>query len=335
MNVSPPPLTDPEIETLVGRYVFEMARYEEAARLVEDRLRRALRASATRALLSSRAKHPDDLRKKLGKKRGDPPYAFSNLAENLNAAVTDLAGCRVMSYRPSDVDRIEQIVKDALPTASGEKAVERHAKARGYRATHVLVRLGDDEERMSLRGAVCEVQIVSLAAHVFNELEHDIGYKDYDGPPTEAEKRALEDLLHAARLLDSASERLLGERASSVSELKDAEALRFALERAAGRPLQGDFVGLFKLLNAVVERLTVAALEANAPVDKLLERGQGVAAGLKLSGRDDATSLALALFDGYRDEFAQLMREQTGRATLLKKAILKAADRDEQERDAR
>ncbi|HRI66867.1 MAG TPA: hypothetical protein PK156_21620, partial [Polyangium sp.] len=55
-------LTEPQIERLVLQYTREMARYEKAAEIVANRLRRELRAEARlRHLISFRAKHPDDL----------------------------------------------------------------------------------------------------------------------------------------------------------------------------------------------------------------------------------------------------------------------------------
>jgi len=323
----PTPLTDPEIDILVGRYVEAMARYEETARLVEDRLRRALRANAVRALLGSRAKHPDDLREKLARKRGDARYRFSNLDARMNEVVTDLAGCRVMVYRYSDVENVERIVRDALDVSTLPGAFERHHKESGYRATHVLVRVGDDIDRVSLRGAICEVQVTSLAAHVFNELEHDIAYKDHDCPPTEAEREGVAEVRHVTWLVDRSVERLLVERAKAVRAqtvpLKDPEELQFALEQSAGRRLHGEFVRLFRLLGAVIQPFTPAAL---GPVPELLERGQLRARELDVQGADDVVHLTLALFDDYADEFEQLVREQRGPATLLKKAVLRAAE---------
>jgi ppGpp synthetase/RelA/SpoT-type nucleotidyltranferase len=154
MNAVPTPLTDPEIDILVGRYVDAMARYEETARLVEDRLRRALRANVVRALLGSRAKHPEDLRDKLARKRSDERYRFSILDARMNEVVTDLAGCRVMVYRFSDVENVERIVREALEVSSLPGSFERHRKESGYRASHFLVRIGDEVDRLSLRGAI-------------------------------------------------------------------------------------------------------------------------------------------------------------------------------------
>jgi ppGpp synthetase/RelA/SpoT-type nucleotidyltranferase len=319
-------LTDPEIDILVSQYAREMARYEEAARLVEDRVRRALRANVIRSLLSSRAKHPDDLRGKLEKKRSDSRYRLAALREDMNRVVTDLAGCRVMVYQLPDIDKVERVIRETFKLAVLENAFERHRKESGYLATHILVQIQDDEERLSLRGAVCEVQVTSIAAHVFNELEHDIGYKDHDCPPTEAEQGSLEEVRRMTWMLDRSVGRLLADRERAVDEqtrpLRSAEELQFTLEQGAGRPLHGEFVRLFRLLGAVIQPLTARAL---GPVSELLDRGKQRAVDLQFAGDDDVVNISLALFDDYADEFERFVAVQRGPITELKKAIQRAA----------
>jgi hypothetical protein len=245
----------------------------------------------------------------------------------MDTVVTDLAGCRVMLYRLSDVESVERVVRESLEIAPLRDAFEQHDKGSGYRASHFIVRIGDEEERLSLRGALCEVQITSLAAHIFNELEHDIGYKDHDCPPTETEQENLVEVRRVTWLLDRSVERLLVERAEAVRmqtvPLKDAEELRFALEQRAGRRLHGEFVRLFRLLGAVIEPLTPAAVGS---VPDLLERGGRLAADLGVADADDVVRIALGMFEDYADEFEQIVREQRGPATLLKKAVLTAAE---------
>lgn len=327
---APKPLTGPEIDLLVERYKREMTRYEEVSLQVEQRLRRAFRAGTVRALLSSRAKHPDDLQKKLElrTRRADPRYTYVQLADGFNRIVTDLAGCRVLVYRPTDIQHAARIVLETFPNQPAvEGRTEKHDRESGYRADHILVELGDDEERGSLRGAICEVQIASLGAHLFNELEHDIVYKDHDVPPTEAERVALANLLHAARLSDAMAEQVVEQRAVAVRKqsvpLRNAEELKLVLETSVGRPMHGEFMRLFRLLNTVVNPLTAAFVESQEP-GRLLAAGAARAAELHLTAVDDVVSLALALFDDFGTEFASIVRGQKGPTTPLKKAILEA-----------
>jgi hypothetical protein len=192
----------------------------------------------------------------------------------------------------------------------------------------VLVRLPDDIDRLSLRGTICEVQITSLAAHVFNEMSHDIDYKDHDCPPTPAELDSLAEVRYVTWLLDRSVERLVVDRAKAVRmqtvPLKNAEELQFALEQEANRRLHGEFVRLFRLLSTGFEPLTPAVFGS---IPELLRQGEKRAEELGFTGADDVVHIALALFDDNAAEFEQVVREQRGPATLLKKAILKAAER--------
>jgi ppGpp synthetase/RelA/SpoT-type nucleotidyltranferase len=195
---------DAEIGGAVAQYVREMGRYEEAARLVERRLRAALRARGVPALVSSRAKAPEDLRGKLLRKAATiAPHEL----HDVGAVITDLAGCRVLAYRPSDVERIEEAVQASFARAPRAGSIERHAKPSGYRATHILVTVAGDDERLWLRGAICEVQIVSLASHLWNEIEHELVYKR-GAPPAEELRAALEHIRRACSELEAMVEAL-------------------------------------------------------------------------------------------------------------------------------
>ncbi|WP_428267688.1 GTP pyrophosphokinase [Haliangium sp.] len=324
-----------QIEALVKSYTLQMTRYEEAALLVEQRLRRELRAAALRALLSSRAKHPEDLREKLRRKRQDSRYVFALLDRDLNRTVTDLAGCRVVVYHPTDERLVEQVVSRSFPPAPGDNSHERHRKGSGYRATHLLVSIPDGE-RESLRGAICEVQITSIASHVFNELEHDILYKDQSVPPGDTVGACVEDLHHAARLLDRVVERLLDSRAEEIHKqqkaLEDPEQLRYALERIAGQPLLGDFARLFQLLQCV-EPLTVSALEELGSRDWWAQ-GKEVAEQLGLEQTDDVIHLVLALSEQFAEEFVAVAQTWRGPTTPLKRAILSMSNQGTETNDS-
>src|SRR5690606_21157023 len=99
----------------------------------------------------------------------------------------------------------------------GEMEIDRkdkldHAKAKFYRSTHCQVFLHKEElvgDYANLRGASCEIQVCSMMAHVWNEIEHDIGYKPEGGGPDEAERGLLQMLGHLTRSGDAAITRLL------------------------------------------------------------------------------------------------------------------------------
>ena len=47
-------------------------------------------------------------------------------------------------------------------------------------------------------GVPCEIQVCSMMAHVWNEIEHDLGYKPLSGVLSELEKSMLVNLGHRA-----------------------------------------------------------------------------------------------------------------------------------------
>jgi ppGpp synthetase/RelA/SpoT-type nucleotidyltranferase len=301
-----------------------MARYEAAAKLVEQRLRRELRAAALPVLLSSRAKHPEDLREKLRRRTsaGDPRYRYEPLMSDLNKIVTDVAGCRVILYDPRLEGPAAEVVQRAF--TCDQRATEVHRKPSGYRATHLLVALVEPEVDLSIRDAICEVQVTSIASHVFNELEHDIRYKMKGVEPGDRVTRNLEDLQHASRLLDNVVERLHDERAREIERSKqtidDAETLRFVVERILERPVTGEVEKLFRLLGSLGDRFTVREIEA-LDLRRAASRGATRRASRGYP-QDDVLEIALGLLDKYPEELRAVAASWRGPSTLLKRAIL-------------
>lgn len=317
----PKRLTDGEIETLVTRYREAMPRYEDAAALVEARLRRELRAAALKSLLSSRAKHPDEVRNKLKRLRDreDERATFSNLSANLNHVLTDLAGARVVVYHPAKEETAFELVRRKFAVASLPNAIE--VKNKDYRASHALLELDATFERSSIRGTIVEVQVTSVASHVFNELEHDIRYKTHGVEPTAEVLACVDDLQHASRLLDRVVERLLDTRSSSREDaetvLEEPEELRHALERVLGRPMSGDFTRLHRLLGSVLTRLTLVSLQKLGDVGQLIERGK-----TSYHSDDDVVGYVVSLLGEFGGEFRAMAKSWRGPTTELKRAIL-------------
>ena len=67
-----------------------------------------------------------------------------------------------------------------------------------YRATHCQVALKAEdllEPFDNLEGLTCEIQVCSMMAHVWNEIEHDIGYKP-TGELSDLERATLVNIGH-------------------------------------------------------------------------------------------------------------------------------------------
>ncbi|MFO0661461.1 MAG: hypothetical protein U0165_16760 [Polyangiaceae bacterium] len=335
-----PRLTAPQVDVLEKRYRLEMARYEKTAAAVADRLRRELRAEArVRHLLTFRAKHPEGLREKLLRKARDPrasSYTFEALSHNLNEVVTDLAGCRVIVYDPEDEPRVVSVVDRTFSPAKRSDAQPAPVlKPNGYRATHRLVVAPDTPDDLSIRGAICEIQITTLAAHLYNELEHDIAYKEDRGEHTTTTEHALlRELLGASLISDRLVKLLIAEHLASTrkrASLQNAEELRFALERLAGRPLQGDFARLFRLLSASIEPLSTEALESLGGVLDIIAQGEQIASdlsasrGINLTGIEPVTAYTLGLFPKFSTEFAVHAMSWRGPQTPIQIALIEAS----------
>lgn len=328
-EVSQVGLTEARIECLVERYYLEMARYEGAARFVEQRLRRELREAAIPVLLSSRAKHPEDVRDKLRLRSCDGRYQYDALLANLNHVMTDLAGCRIVVYDPRQCEAAADVVRKTFRLSAGGRADESLDTASGYRATHLLVVLDAPDVEMPLQSAICEVQVTSISCHVFNELSHDIDYKRRGVSPGDDVHQHLREVLNAVRRLERAVEQLASARAREIAHSKRVietpENLRFILERIVDRPVRGELEKLHRLLSNAMSPLDAHTL-TSLGIPTAMARGRLAASGLHpvvaSDEVDDVVALALGLLDEFGEVFRELASQWTGSPTALQRAIL-------------
>jgi ppGpp synthetase/RelA/SpoT-type nucleotidyltranferase len=219
------PLSDQEIEIAVARYRREADRYSKLVGLVANLCRELIADNAIPATVQSRVKDADRLRGKLRKYRDD----YESVDE-VFANLKDLAGVRVATYVESDRERVanEVVRRFTAPGGGDVQAIVKDSADTFYRATHCQVALTDDDlgpGYQNLQEDSCEVQICSLLAHVWNELEHDLEYKPLSGDLSDGEQRALEALGNLTRagdhtivnLLEATDTRL----ATNQGEFKD------------------------------------------------------------------------------------------------------------------
>jgi ppGpp synthetase/RelA/SpoT-type nucleotidyltranferase len=109
-----------------------------------------LDAERVKALLSSRAKDPKSLAKKLERKQSK--YEFAKLEADLGSVVTDLAGVRVIVYDDDEAEQVAKLIKDTWRECLDESI------DRGYKARHFTVVVSDGESH-GIDGARCEVQL--------------------------------------------------------------------------------------------------------------------------------------------------------------------------------
>jgi ppGpp synthetase/RelA/SpoT-type nucleotidyltranferase len=214
------PFTIEIIDGATARYARERDRYVKLAARVADICQAfILEGDAVRAQVTSRTKTPQSFRTKLERfsRRADRNYATVDEVFG-QGGISDFAGVRIATYRPEDEERVRRRICDLFCGPDGGaidvdlKNKLNPTEAQFYRATHCQVFLrGENLAGIydNLRGASCEVQICSMMAHVWNEIEHDIGYKPDGGGPDPTERGLLEALGHLARSGDATITRLL------------------------------------------------------------------------------------------------------------------------------
>lgn len=250
-------MTIPEdvIRGAVARYDRERDRYLKlAARIADIARSEIVEANAIRAQVTSRAKSIRSFEGKLRKYSKDLEENWDTI-DKVFSQVGDFAGVRVATYRAEDEERVvKEIRRRFRGGGSAEVAFEQKDKlAKGlpsyYRATHCQVYLPDDElvgTYENLRGTSCEVQVCSMMAHVWNEIEHDIGYKPDGEGPKQAEKGLLRALGHLTRSGDEVISQLLE---ANLARLQD---------------LKGDFVDVFDFVARLRQAFPEVDLSINA-----------------------------------------------------------------------
>jgi ppGpp synthetase/RelA/SpoT-type nucleotidyltranferase len=221
------PIDDKVIRDSVARYERERDRYLKLASRVSDICRSSIvEENAIRAQVTFRTKTTRSFEGKLRRfsRRLDKSYAS---VEEVFEGIGDFAGVRIATYRPEDERRVTDEIKVLFTGADGTDVfVDKKDKLAAnshqfYRATHCQVFLKEDDlvgHYENLRGTGCEIQVCSMMAHVWNEIEHDIGYKPEGGGPGEAEKGLLEALGHLTRSGDAAITRLLAANTARLQE---------------------------------------------------------------------------------------------------------------------
>jgi ppGpp synthetase/RelA/SpoT-type nucleotidyltranferase len=197
------PLTPEIIDKSIERYWREIDRYAKLSEFVGEACRKLLEENVIRGSVQWRAKNPDRLRAKLQKHmaRGDHRAEYTDL-DSVFHVLKDLAGARGTTYVEEDRQKVVAMIQkrfNGLGTNDAVVADTKDQPGKFYRATHCIVRLKNEDlvgRYQNLKGLDCEVQICSLLAHVYNEIEHDLRYKPLTGTLSKAEDKLLDSLGH-------------------------------------------------------------------------------------------------------------------------------------------
>ncbi len=227
-------LNDQMIDEAFERYKREYDRYHKLAELVFQKCLDLVQKKLTiRATVQRRVKDPISFKEKLKKDENKSKYSS---VDEVFAGISDLAGVRIITYLESDRESVVNELSKEFIGQGVEQIPEIDVKdkkepGRHYRATHCQIYLPDEDlsgKNENLKGTTCEIQVCSLLAHAFNEIEHDLQYKPLSGTISDLEFKLLDQLglltkagdITIKSLLDAADIRLK-ERTGEFSDVHD------------------------------------------------------------------------------------------------------------------
>jgi len=201
-------ISEDTIKNAVLRYHREYDRYLKlSARVAEICRFEIVEGNAIRAQVTFRAKSPKSLEGKLRRFAASGKKELPNV-QSVFDAVRDLAAVRIATYEQRHEDQVIQLVcKRFVDLKGGAPCSERKDKNTAdnnnfYRATHVEAFLPEADvigTYANVSDVPCEIQVCSMMAHVWNEIEHDLGYKPLTSSLSEQECGLLVSLGFAVR----------------------------------------------------------------------------------------------------------------------------------------
>lgn len=269
------------ISEFVSRFRREFDFYEQAGRIVAQRIETQLESSGVRAMVTSRAKNPKRLEVKVRQRDSERDVKYQSV-EEIYADIVDLAGVRVALYFPGEREEVDKIIKEifhlpAVPKIfTGTSIPDFKKRFSGYWATHYRVRLREDsltEQTLRFADARVEVQVASVLMHAWSEVEHDLVYKPMQGALSEDELAILDELNGMVLTGEIALERLqraakirvstAGSRFENHYDLASflLELGKLKRKDSDKEPVVGDVEILFRLLS----ELNISTPEALSP----------------------------------------------------------------------
>lgn len=261
------------VPDVVGEFVARFRRefdfYEQAGRIVAQRLEAQLESSGIRAIITSRAKNPKRLEIKARQRHTERIYQNS---DEIYADIVDLAGVRVSLFFPGEQAEVDKIilenfqVNEVPKIFTGTSNLTDKKRFSGYWATHYRIHLKEEgltEQSLRFADARVEVQVASVLMYAWSEVEHDLVYKPMQGALSEDELAILDELngmvltgeIALGRLQRAASARVssAGSRFENHYDLASflLELGKSRMEAPDKEPVVGDVEILFKLLTSL------------------------------------------------------------------------------------
>lgn len=230
-------ISDETVKKAVQRYHREYDRYLKlCARVAEICRIEVVEGNAIRAQVTSRAKSPKSLEGKLRRFAATAKKSMPDV-DSVFEQIRDLAAVRIATYEQRHEEQVVEFVYGRFSDPGGriparehkDKNLEDHTNF--YRATHLEVFLRSSEAVGTYANVIdvpCEIQVCSMMAHVWNEVEHDLGYKPTVGTLSGEERNFLTMLGQSVRLGDgtigslfAATERRQKEQGGAFTDVYD------------------------------------------------------------------------------------------------------------------
>ena len=212
-------ISNEQIRGAVARYEREYDRYLKLCARVAEICRDIVDANAIRAQVTSRAKTPKSLEGKLRRVVVSKRKPLTDV-DSVFVHVRDLSAVRIATYETRhEAQAVDLVCKRFHSEAGGTPVAEAKdyqndpsRRDNFYRATHVEVCLRPDDlvgTYSNVARVPCEIQVCSMMAHVWNEIEHDLGYKPFSGALSQFERDQLRHLGMMVRAADDTISHLL------------------------------------------------------------------------------------------------------------------------------
>lgn len=209
----------PDPDAILTDFATQRGRYQDFALTVAALIERLLREEGLLVhSVTQRCKDEASLKAKLA----TPDRQYGALAD-----ITDLAGVRITTYFPDDVDRVAHLIEREF-LIDRERSVDKRKLLDpdrfGYLSVHYIFSLAAGRsqlpENRPFAGIVGEIQIRSLLQHAWAEIEHDLGYKSTRSVPAPIRRRfsMLAGLLELADSEFAVLRRQLAEYEKAVPE---------------------------------------------------------------------------------------------------------------------
>lgn len=187
------------LENILQEYDKNSSLYDNFKNKMQVLLKELLYQQVEYHNVSSRFKDRDSLIKKI--KRKDK---YKQINE-----ITDIVGCRIITYFEDDVDSIVKIISKEFNIDvknSTNKINDLESEKFGYLSHHIVCSINSNRssllEYQRYKDIKFEIQVRSILQHAWAEIEHDIGYKSLSGIPKEIRRK----FSRVAGLLETADE---------------------------------------------------------------------------------------------------------------------------------